>query len=97
MRQSKTSYERENSWSNANALLELAKEAKKNGGVDAEDAKTIMEWAKEYDVPFHGPERHLNRPQLSSQNWHFHIGNSSKTGHILIVGDIIGAFGEVIK
>ncbi|MCQ2579828.1 MAG: hypothetical protein MJ159_03940 [Treponemataceae bacterium] len=56
-----------------------------------------MEWAKEYDVPFHGPERHLNRPQLSSQNWHFHIGNSSKTGHIPIVGDIIGAFGEVIK
>lgn len=62
-------------------------------GVDAEDAKTIMEWAKEYGVPFHGPERHLNRPQLSSQNWHFHIGNSSKIGHIPIVGDIIGTFG----
>lgn len=80
-----------------NAVLELAKEAKRNGGVDLEDAKTIMEWAKEYDVPFHGPEQHPDRPQLSSQNWHFHIGNSSKTGHIPIIGNVISVFEEVDK
>ena len=56
-----------------------------------------MEWAKEYDVPFHGSERHLDRPQLSSQNWHFHMGNSSKIGHIRIIGDVISAFEEVVQ
>ena len=79
------------------AVLKLAKEAKKNGGVDAEDAKTIIGWAEEYDVPFHGPEQHLDRPQLSSQNWHFHIGNSAKTGHIPIISDIANVFNKVTK
>jgi hypothetical protein len=42
-------------------------------------------------------KHHLDRPQLSSQNWHFHIGNSEKTGHIPIISDIANVFDKVTK
>ncbi len=67
------------------ALIQLAKEAKKSGGATYEDAEILIEWAKEYDVPYHEIEVHLNRPGAASNIPHFHIG---KTGHIPIVGDI---------
>lgn len=63
------------------AVLQLGKEAKANGGVSSKDAQTLLDWADEYNVPHHGPEVHPNRPEPSSQNPHFHIG---KTGHIPI-------------
>ena len=63
----------------------LAKEVKKEGGTNLEEANILLDWANEYDVPNHGPEIHLNRPGDASHVWHFHIG---KTGHIPIIGDV---------
>ena len=64
------------------AVIELAKEAKKTGGVTEDDANILIDWAKEYDVPNHGPEVHPDRPGTASNILHFHIG---KTGHIPII------------
>ena len=45
----------------ANALIQLAKDAKRTG-VSPEDAETLLQWAKEYKVnPARGPEIHPNR------------------------------------
>lgn len=63
------------------AVIDLAKDAKRNGGISAEDASTLLGWADEYNVPHHGPETHLNRPGPASNVPHIHIG---KTGHIPI-------------
>ena len=43
-----------------------------------------MEWAKEYNISYHGIEVHPNRPGANSKIPHFHIG---KIGHIPIIGD----------
>ena len=68
--------------SDQRAVIELAKEAKAQGGLKAEEAKTLQKWANEYGVPNHGPEIHPNRPGAASNVWHIHIG---KTGHIQII------------
>ncbi|MGF6907928.1 hypothetical protein, partial [Fusobacterium sp. PH5-44] len=68
--------------SDQRAVIELAKEAKAQGGLKADAAKTLQKWANEYGVPNHGPEIHLNRPGAASNVWHIHIG---KTGHIQII------------
>lgn len=60
----------------------MAKEAKKNGGAGEEDANTLIEWAKEYGVPYHDLEVHANRPGAASNILHFHIG---RTGHIPVL------------
>ena len=67
------------------AVIQLAKEVKKNGGASYEDAEILIEWAKEYDVPYHEIEVHPNRQGAASNIPHFHIG---RTGHIPIIGDI---------
>jgi RHS repeat-associated protein len=54
------------------ALVALAKEAKKLGGVTAEEAKILGGWAKEYGMPFRGPEVHPGRP--FGQFPHIHVG-----------------------
>ena len=64
------------------AVVEFAKEAKKAGGATLDDANILMDWAKEYNVPAHGPEIHPDRPGVASNILHFHIG---KTGHIPII------------
>ena len=67
---------------NQQAVIDLAKEAKRKGGVSMSEADTLMEFAKEYKVSFHGPEIHLSRPGEMSHIWHFHI---DKQGHIPIL------------
>jgi hypothetical protein len=54
------------------ALIQLAKEAKKTGGVTDGEARTLRQWADEYGVDARGPETHKNRPQ--GQNPHIHVG-----------------------
>ena len=56
------------------ALVELAKDAAKAGGVSLEDAETLLNWAEEYNLPAHGPEVHINRPGKASNVPHIHIG-----------------------
>ena len=61
----------------ASALIKLSKQVRRSG-VSREDAQTLLEWAREYNVPAHGPEQHLNR---NFKDWHIHIG---PVGHIII-------------
>lgn len=63
------------------AVIDLAKEAKANGGVTLDDTNTLLDWAYEYGVPAHGPEIHPSRTGKASNILHFHIG---RTGHIPI-------------
>ena len=63
------------------AVIDLAKEAKANGGVTLDDTNTLLDWAYEYGVPAHGPEIHPSRTGEASNILHFHIG---RTGHIPI-------------
>ena len=72
------------------AVIELAKEAKKSGGASLDDTNILLDWAKEYNIPNHGPEIHPNRPGEASNVWHFHIG---KTGHVPITGDVSSLIG----
>ena len=36
-----------------------------------DNAQTLLQWAREYQVPAHGPEQHLNR---NFTDRHIHIG-----------------------
>ena len=72
------------------AVIALAKEAKKAGGISLDEANILLDWANEYNVFNHGPEIHLNRPGNASNIWHLHIG---KTGHIPIIGDLSSLMG----
>ena len=54
----------------ASALIDLSRQSKRTG-VTESNAATLLEWAKEYNVPFHGPEQHLNR---NFKDLHIHIG-----------------------
>ena len=56
---------------NQDALVQLAKELKRSGATE-DEAKILEEWAKEYKLPFRGPETHPNRPYGSQP--HIHIG-----------------------
>ena len=53
----------------ASALIDLSRHSRK--GVSETDAETLLEWAKEYNLPAHGPERHMNR---KFKDEHIHIG-----------------------
>ena len=55
----------------AAALIELAKEAKRKGNLSREEAKTLIQWAKEYGVTGRGPEMHVKR---IFNKLHIHIG-----------------------
>jgi hypothetical protein len=54
------------------ALVDLAKQAQRTGGVTAQEAQTLRQWAQEYGLPFRGPEVHPNRP--FGQFPHIHVG-----------------------
>ncbi len=63
------------------ALIDLAKNAKKiRRSVTSQEANNLLGWAKEYDLPSHGPEAHLNRPGIGRLP-HVHIG---PIDHLLI-------------
>jgi RHS repeat-associated protein len=64
---------------NQRALIELAKNAKRSGGVAAKEAKILLEWASEYGVSSRGPQIHPNAATVNY--WHVHIG---KVSHIRI-------------
>lgn len=61
------------------ALVDLAKEAKKKGGVSEDEAQTLLDWGNEYNVPSRGPEVHPNRPFNVP---HIHVG---PVGHIPVI------------
>lgn len=54
------------------AAIDLAKEAKKTGGLSAEEAKVLVDWAKELGLPARGPEAHPGRP--FGKFPHIHVG-----------------------
>ena len=54
------------------ALVELAKQAERTGGVTAQEAQILKDWAKEVNLSFRGPEVHPNRP--FGQFPHVHVG-----------------------
>ena len=54
------------------AVIELAQDAKKKGGMSQDEAKQLVEWAKEYGVkPARGPEAH---PGRNFKGTHVHVG-----------------------
>ena len=63
------------------AVIELAKDAKRRGYIRAGDVNALLGWAQEYGISWHGPEIHPNRPGPASNVLHIHIG---KVGHIPI-------------
>ena len=56
------------------ALNELGKEAKQNGGVSEKDAETLVNWGNEVGLPSRGPESHPNRPH--GKEPHIHVGHN---------------------
>ena len=54
-----------------NAVIQLAKENRK--GLSMENAKTLVEWAKEYNLPGN-PRIDMGHPGIVSQSPHAHIG-----------------------
>ena len=64
------------------AVIQLAKENRR--GTSMEDARTLVDWAKEYHLP--GKPRidmgHVNRGGILSQKPHLHIG---PVNHIPII------------
>jgi hypothetical protein len=56
---------------NQDALIQLAKGVQRSG-ISSRDAKTLLDWAKEYGVTARGPEMHTNR--TFGQFIHIHIG-----------------------
>jgi hypothetical protein len=50
------------------ALVDLVKGAKQRGGVSAEDAQVLRDWANELNLPSRGPESHDDDFE------HIHIG-----------------------
>ena len=55
-----------------NALIQLAKEANRKGGVTPNEANILRDWANETGLPFRGPEAHPGRGFGS--NPHIHLG-----------------------
>ena len=64
---------------NQNAVIQLAKENK--NGLSLDDAKILVEWAKEYGLNNHGPMTHPNRSGIWSFTEHVKIFNE----HIPII------------
>jgi RHS repeat-associated protein len=60
------------------ALVQLAKEAKRRGGLTEEEGKTMVGWGDEVGLPARGPEAHPDRGGPSALP-HYHIG---PIGHI---------------
>lgn len=62
------------------ALIQLAKDAKRRGGLPQDEANTLADWADEFGLPGHGPMTHP-RPGWSGTNIHINIGPIK---HILV-------------
>ena len=56
------------------ALNELGKEAKQNGGVSEKDAEKLVNWGNEVGLPSRGPESHPNRPH--GKEPHINVGHN---------------------
>jgi hypothetical protein len=56
---------------NQGALISLAKDSKNRGGVSRQEADILIGWAKEYGLPWRGPEVH---PRRKFNEPHIHIG-----------------------
>jgi RHS repeat-associated protein len=54
------------------ALIDLARQAMRRGGITLEEAGILKGWAAEYKLPFRGPEVHPQRP--FGRFPHIHIG-----------------------
>ena len=66
------------------AVIELAKEAKRAGGIGSKEAYILVKWAKEYGLDSHFPDVHLHRPlSIWSKIKHINILNI----HILVKGE----------
>jgi RHS repeat-associated protein len=63
------------------ALIQIAKDAKRRGGISEGDMETLKVWGREYGVPARGPEAHPGRGYGSAP--HGHVG---PVGHIPIRG-----------
>ncbi len=57
------------------AIVQLAKESKRSGGITKENAKTLMKWADEYQFPVksRGPELSKNINSIWGKVEHYHI------------------------
>ena len=55
-----------------NALIQLAKEAKRRGGLTEREGDILRQWGQEYGVPVRGPEAHRGRGFGSKP--HYHVG-----------------------
>lgn len=66
------------------AVVELAKEAKAEGGVSADEAGTLVDMAQEAGLPARGPESHPDRKSETSQAEHIHV---DKQDHIPVKKD----------
>ena len=60
---------------NQQAVIELAKEAKKAGGISRQDARTLVSWAEEYGLNNHGIMKHPNRSGIWGYIDHIKIAN----------------------
>lgn len=56
------------------ALVDLAKDAKRRGGVSVEEGQTLADWAVEYGLPGHGPITHPIRGGWAGTNLYINIG-----------------------
>lgn len=50
------------------ALIQLAKQAKRAGGLSKDDANLLADWADEFGLPGHGPAVHPGRPGVRRHN-----------------------------
>ena len=57
------------------AVIDLAKEAKKAGGITKSNAETLVGWAQEYGIKSHMPMVHPNRSGIWSYTQHINIFN----------------------
>lgn len=65
-----------------NAVIQLAKLARRRGGVSIGEANTLVDWAEETGLPSHRPALHPGRPGFGGQTVHINIG---PVKHIAVV------------
>ena len=61
--------------SNQRVVIELAKEAKKSGGITMQNAKTLIQWGKEYNVVNTRFDLNPVKGKLFGNTPHIHINN----------------------
>ena len=73
----KTTSSNQSKVNNANqrAVIQIAKDANNRGGISIDNAKTLLQWAKEYGVNGRIDQAHTSRSGLFSQYMHLHINN----------------------